>query len=100
MSLINFQERLHLKLRAEGVDYEIETIVFADISSLSDGNPVYDERACETGFALYFYGDGSLVKPNGATKMYLFCANFKEILKRKIFIVLLKELKKFIIKKE
>ncbi len=76
--------KITFKTRVEGGDYEIESIDFEDIRSLSVGNPVYDKRACERGFALYFYEDGSLVKPNGATKMYLFCANFKEILNGKI----------------
>ena len=76
--------QISFKTKVEGADYDIESIDFADIGSLSVGTPVYDERACETGFALYFYGDGSLVKPNGATEMYLFCANFKEVLNGKI----------------
>ncbi len=71
--------KINFKTRASG-DYEVDTIDFADIGSLPVGTPVYDEKACETGFALYFYGDGTLIKQTGYSNMYLHCANLKEIL--------------------
>jgi len=71
--------KINFKTRVSG-DYEVDTIDFADIGSLPVGTPVYDEKACETGFALYFYGDGTLIKQTGYSNMYLHCANLKEIL--------------------
>lgn len=43
--------------------YAIQSIESTYIGTLKDGEWVYDERACESGFALYFYGDGTLVDP-------------------------------------
>lgn len=43
--------------------YAIQSIESTYIGTLKDGEWVYDERACESGYALYFYGDGSLVDP-------------------------------------
>ena len=73
--------RINFKTRTSG-DYEVDTIDYADIGSLPVGTPVYDKKACETGFALYFYGNGKLTKPDGVSDpvMYLHCANLKEVL--------------------
>ena len=43
--------------------YAIQSIQSTYIGTLKDGEWVYDERACESGYALYFYGDGTLVDP-------------------------------------
>lgn len=47
----------------EGDIYAIQSIESTYVGTLKDGEWVYDERACESGYALYFYGDGSLVDP-------------------------------------
>lgn len=74
--------KISFKNKQDNTDFEVDFIDFADIGSLSVGTPVFDKRACETGFALYFYGDGTLTKPTGVTDpmMYLHCVNLKEVL--------------------
>ena len=74
--------KISFKTKQANTDFEVDFIDFADIGSLSVGTPIFDKRACETGFALYFYGDGTLTKPNGVTDpmMYLHCVNLKEVL--------------------
>ena len=41
-----------------GFIYEPQEIVYSDIGSVEDGDFVFDEKACKSGFALYFYGNG------------------------------------------
>lgn len=76
--------KINFKTKQANSDYEVDSIELADIGSLAAGTPVYDERACESGFALYFYGNGALTKPEVASgidpKMFLYCANLKEVL--------------------
>jgi hypothetical protein len=48
----------------KGDVYAIQSIESTYIGTLKDGEWVYDERACESGYALYFYGDGTLVDPS------------------------------------
>ena len=69
---------IHLK----SSDYEVESIDFAYIGSLEVGTPVVDQRACQTGFALYFYGNKKLTPPDNVAspKMYLYCVNLKEVI--------------------
>lgn len=58
--------KIEIKKRTEtnlGDVYAIQSIESTYIGTLKDGEWVYDERACESGYALYFYGDGTLVDP-------------------------------------
>ena len=43
---------------------EFESIEKSYIGSVKDGEFVFDEKACESGYALYFYGDGNLNDPS------------------------------------
>lgn len=76
--------KINFKTKQANSDYEVDSIDLADIGSLEAGTPVFDERACESGFTLYFYGNGLLTKPDvpdGTTPtMYRYCANLKEVL--------------------
>lgn len=76
--------KINFQTKQSNSDYVIDSIELADIGSLPAGTPVYDERACESGFALYFYGNGALTKPEVASgtnpAMFLYCANLKEVL--------------------
>ena len=66
----------------DGKIFEPEKIEYTDIGTVEDGNFVYDEKACASGFALYFYGDGSLTKPykyNQYNIMYKKCVTLEEI---------------------
>ena len=72
--------QIHFKTKQTGLPYEIDYIDLADIGSQVLGTFVYDERACETGFALKFYADGSLVEPADDNTMYLRCAKLVEFL--------------------
>ena len=40
-----------------------EEIKTAYVGAVNDGNFVYDEKACKSCYALYFYGDGNLNEP-------------------------------------
>lgn len=46
-----------------GKVYEAEEIKTAYVATVNDGDFVLDEKACKSGYALYFYGDGNLNKP-------------------------------------
>lgn len=67
-----------------GKIYEPTTIEYSDIGSVEDGEYVYNELACKSGFALYFYGDGKLENPynNNHNYMYKKCVTLEEIEKK------------------
>ena len=73
---------MHTTTDNDGKIYEPEKIEHTDIGSLEDGELVYDEKACSSGFALYFYGDGTLIKPykyDTYNFMYKKCVTLEEI---------------------
>lgn len=62
--------KVHGKLHVKEVtnkNYEVEKIEESDIGSVPNGDFVADELACESGFALYFYGNGELEDPYTGT---------------------------------
>jgi len=75
---------IHLKQNSGTKDYDIDYIESSYIGKVEVGHFVQDERACESGIALYFYGNGELTKPSDITtstgKMYKRCVNLKEVL--------------------
>ena len=54
----------------KGDVYEVESIEKSYIGSVKDGEFVFDEMACESGYALYFYGDGNLNDPYTDSSSY------------------------------
>lgn len=63
---------------------EFESIEKSYIGSVKDGEFVFDEKACESGYALYFYGDGNLNDPcsdSSSSNNYMFkkCVTPKKI---------------------
>ena len=67
-----------------GSVYEAEEIQSAYVGTIEDGNFVFDETACKSGFALYFYGDGNLKNPYTYTSsrynyMYKRCVTLRDI---------------------
>lgn len=65
-----------------GKIYEPTKIVISDIGTVEDGEFVYDELACKSGFALFFYGDGKLTNPYDDTDydyMYKKCVTLEGI---------------------
>ena len=58
---------------------EVKTVGMSNIGSVEINNFVEDEKACKTGFALYFYGDKSLNKANSGQNMYKLCVEFKGV---------------------
>lgn len=63
-----------------GFIYEPQEIVYSDIGSVEDGDFVFDEKACKSGFALYFYGNGELKNPHdNYNYMYKRCVTLEEI---------------------
>ena len=65
-----------------GSVYEAEEIQSAYVGTIEDGNFVFDETACKSGFALYFYGDGNLKNPytsNTYDYMYKRCVTLRDI---------------------
>jgi hypothetical protein len=73
---------MHETTDTDGKIYEPEKIEHTDIGTLEDGEFVYDEKACSSGFALYFYGDGTLTKPykhNNYNYMYKKCVTLEDI---------------------
>lgn len=73
---------MHSTTDTDGKIYEPEKIEHSDIGSLEDGEFVYDEKACSSGFALFFYGDGSLTKPyknDNYNFMYKKCVTLEDI---------------------
>lgn len=75
---------INLKQNTGTKDYDINYIESSYIGKVEVGEFVQDERACESGIALYFYGNGELTEPTGVTegtgKMYKRCVNLKEVL--------------------
>ena len=73
---------MHTTTDTNGKIYEPEKIEHSDIGTLEDGEFVYDEKACSSGFALYFYGDGTLTEPyntNTYNYMYKKCVTLEDI---------------------
>lgn len=73
--IITFEKKA--ESTTDGINYEPKKIETAYIGSVEDGKYVFDERACKSGYALYFYPDnGNLIDPgkNGLeNKMYKRC---------------------------
>lgn len=61
--------------------YEIRRISSDYIGSVGDGNFVEDIRACRSGYALYFYGNGDIIRPEGEStnNMFLMCVTINEV---------------------
>lgn len=61
--------------------YEAKEIKTAYVGTVNDGEFVYDEKACKSGYALYFYGNGNLNEPNtgGTNYMYKRCVTLQDI---------------------
>ena len=51
--------KLHVK-ELTNKNYEVDKVEESTIGSVPNGDFVADELACESGFALYFYGNGEL----------------------------------------
>ena len=68
---------------SDGKVYEAEEIKTAYVGTVNDGDFVFDEKACKSGYALYFYGDGNLNEPytgNIYTNyMYKRCVTLQDI---------------------
>ena len=66
-----------------GKVYEAEEIKTAYVGTVNDGDFVFDEKACKSGYALYFYGDGNLNEPytgNSYTNyMFKRCVTLQDI---------------------
>ena len=75
---------INLKQNSGTKDYDINYIESSYIGKVEVGQFVQDERACESGIALYFYGNGELTEPSDITtatvNMYKRCVNLKEVL--------------------
>ena len=75
---------IHLKQDSVTKDYDKDYIESSYIGKVEVGQFVEDERACESGIALYFYGNEELTKPSDITSatanMYKRCVNLKEVL--------------------
>lgn len=57
-------------------NYEIEYINNSYIGTVDNDQFVENEKACKSGFALYFYGNKKLTKPsNQETQMFKLCVN-------------------------
>lgn len=73
-----------------GTLYRISTIESAYIGTLDDGTFVMNKYACKSGFALYFYPDGSdRVDPSRHSEsnyMYLRCVTLKDVNKEKSYV--------------
>lgn len=74
-----------------GTLYRISKIESAYIGTLKDGTFVMNENACISGFALYFYPDGSdRVDPSRHTSevnyMYLRCVTLKDVNEEKKYV--------------
>lgn len=58
--------KLHVK-ELTNKNYEVDKVEESTIGSVPNGDFVADELACESGFALYFYGNGELEDPYTGT---------------------------------
>lgn len=64
----------------DGKIYEPEEIEFSDIGTVEDGDFVFDEKACKSGFALFFYGNNEPVDPSNTHHyMYKKCVTLEDI---------------------
>ena len=73
---------MHTTTDNDGKIYEPEKIEYTDIGTIADGEFVFNEKACSSGFALYFYGDGTLTKPykyDTYNYMYKKCVTLEDI---------------------
>lgn len=74
-----------LSVKLHGNNYEVEKIEESTIGSVPDGEFVYNAIACESGFALYFYGNKELEDPFSGTtgfsnkKMFKMCVTVNSI---------------------
>ena len=69
---------LEVKKYANNNNHYISSVRMDKIGSLNDGDFVYDQRACKSGFAVPFYPDKTLNDPNnGDTKSYAVCVTYK-----------------------
>ena len=61
--------------------YEIRRISSDYIGSVDDGNFVEDIRACRSGYALMFYGNGEFIPPEGelTNNMFQMCVTINEV---------------------
>ena len=77
--IINFNVTSTTNLKV----YEAEEIKTAYVGAVNDGNFVFDENACKSCYALYFYGDGNLNEPytsyNYRNYMYKRCVTLQDI---------------------
>ncbi len=66
-----------------GTLYAIETVQSAYIGTVPDNEFVGDRLACKSGFALYFYPDGTLTDPTtdpyNHNSMYLMCVTLNDV---------------------
>ena len=64
-----------------GKIYEPSKIEYSDIGTVEDGEFVYDELACKSGFALYFYGNSELTNPYDSSYNYMYkkCVTLEEV---------------------
>ena len=69
-------------IKNEGAStYSIKNILSNYIGSVPDGKFVYDIRACQSGFALYFYGDKKTTVPDGelSNNIFKMCVTVNEV---------------------
>lgn len=66
---------------SKGNLFAIQKIESSYIGTVEDGKFVMDKLACQSGFALYFYPDGSLKDPSSdrSNKMYLKCVTLEDV---------------------
>lgn len=64
------------------IEYKPIKIESNYMGSVDDGEFVYSEAACKSGYALYFYGDGSLINPGKTTfpnqRMFKKCVSIND----------------------
>lgn len=74
--------KINFKTKQNNADYIIDYIETSYIGSQPVETFVEDGMACETGFALNFYGNGQLVEPTDSSPSHtthLYCVNVKEV---------------------
>ena len=75
--------KINFKTKQDNQDYLIDSIDTAYIGSLPVETFVEDPMACESGFALSFYGNGKLEEPTETNptshNLYYYCVNVKEV---------------------
>lgn len=74
--------KINFKTKQNNADYIIDNIETSYIGSQTVETFVKNGMACETGFALNFYGNGQLVEPTDSSpshSTHLYCVNVKEV---------------------